>query len=258
LDNISGSRLNTNGGTIKRLIFSYFAYGNTGTPYEQTIFNGRILLIKPDFSYTFIPYSNKGWGWAEYIEITDYVNKTSPDGWYYVSFIGSKVAPQAAWSMTAVYENGRTLPNSYTKLVLKQQQIANASVDIRFPIPYQINGTYQITGTILGGGIGAWPGAPNETNDRVFAILKDGSTKQLYETYYNGRTIFAGRSSSDFACGIFNTEKNHSVRGGELDIFNETLRSDFFGNKELVGIRFTKDGNNGISVGLVGVSAPLK
>ena len=254
LNNISGSYLDTGSGMVKKAIFGYFAYGSGGT---GTRYNGKILLIKPDFTYAFIPYENKGWGWSEFLDITDYINRRSPKGWYYVSFVGASRAPQLAWSMTAVYEGGGA-PYSYTKLVLDERNIAKASASIMFNNKYKLLGTYKLTGTILAGGVAAWPDGWDSTGDQVFAILKDGTEKQLYETTYKGKTLFAGRSSTDFACGIFNTQKNHNVRGGELDIFNETLDSQFFGGKEMTGIRIYKHGENGIRVGLVGVSMAIE
>ena len=254
LNNISGSRLNTNGGVVTKAIFGYFAYGSSG---GGSAYDGKILLIRPDFSYAFIPYENKGWGWSEFLDITDYIDRRHPDGWYYVSFIGASRAPQLAWSMTAVYEGGDA-PYSYTKLVLDERTLANSSVDIMFKNKYKLMGTYRLTGTILAGGVSAWPDKVSTTGDRVFAILNDNSTKQLYETVYKGKKLFAGRSSTDFACNIFNTERNNNIRGGELDIFNETLDSQFFGGKELTGIRMIKDGSNGIKVGLVGVSMAIE
>ena len=258
LTNISGSYLDTGGGVVTKAIFGYFAYGSGGT---GTKYDGKILLIRPDYTYTFIPYEQKGWGWAEYLDITDYIDKHNPTGWYYVSFVGASRAPQLAWSMTTIYEGGGA-PYSYTELVLDESVLARGgdkdTLDVMFETHYKLKGTYQLTGTILAGGIAAHAVSWDTTGDQVFALLNEGQPKQLYQMNYKGKTIFEGRSSQDFACDVFNTVKNHNIAGGELDIFNETLDSDFFGGRELTGIRIYKHGNNGLKAGLIGVSMAIE
>ena len=258
--NITGSKLDTKGGIAKKVIFSYFAYGAKGS---GTAFEGDIIMIKPDFSYIFIPHDEaRGWGSVGYLDITDYIDRRHPDGWYYVSFINSCKAPQTAWSVTALYENKEKTPYSYAKLVLEQRGLGqNASTEIMFKNRYELTGTYQITGTILAGGVSAWA-VDGETEDKVEAILKDGSKKQLYEMTYKGKKIFEGRTNKDFANGTFNTIMNHNpntdnTKGGELDIFYETLDDEFFGGKSLEGVKITKLGKNAITAGLLGVSMSI-
>ena len=251
VNNISGSKLDTHGGTVIKAVFNYYAYGT-----NTEAFDGKILFIRPDYTYDLIPYEKKGWGFAEYLDISDYINKRNPDGWYYVAFIGARKAAQTAWSMTTIY-NDDDVPFSYTKLVLNERVLEHETLDIQFKTFYELKGSYQLTGTIIAGGKGAWPDSWEVTGDQVFAILDDGSTKQLYETTYKGKKIFEGRTDNDFACDIFNTEKNHNIRGGEIDIFYETLDNDFFGGKKLVGLRIFKNGTGGFVAGLAGVSMSI-
>ena len=259
LDNITGSELNTNHGTITKVIFTYWASGSGAPRVDIKPFKGKILLIKPDFTYTFIPYDESHNVWTEFLDITDYIDKRNPDGMYYVSFIDASIFPQSSWSMTAIYEKD-TLPYSYAKLVLNEARLANGqSAEIMFDSKYALKGTYQITGTIIAGGAGGWPVSEALTGDKVEAILDDGSRQQLYETTYKGKKIFEGRTDKDFAAGIYNTVRPDGYpKGGELDIFKETLDSDFFGGKELKGIKITKIGTNDIKVGLLGVSMAIE
>ena len=251
ITNISGSYLDTNSGVIEDVFFGYYAFGKTDT--ENLTFNGKILLINPDHSYKFLPIS--GTARTQIFSIKDYVNIENPDGWYYVAFLKDELLkPQTVWGITAIYQK-ENVDINYLKLIHAKYSLSNgASSDIMFDSKFKLSDKFQLTGMILAAGANAWSTTDDVTGDTVYALLSDNSTKQLYETTYNGKTIFKGRTATDFANQTFGTKRNHDIAGGELDIFDETLSSDFFDNKEIIGYRFTKTGSNGYFPALIGLS----
>ena len=257
INNITGSRLNTSGGVVKKAYLSYFAmsshpnYSTTGE-----VFNGKILLINPNGQYHIITPSHNGS--KGLIDITSYINTNSPDGWYYVSFLKGYNEPQLAWSITTVYERSN-LPLRYIRLMSTSKGLHDGLAgDIAFNSKFALNDNYQLMGVILAGGKQAWSTDVSSTGDKAWAILSNGSTKQLYQNSYEGRTIFKGRSNVDFANGTFTTQKNHNYAGGELDIFDETLSKDFFNNQSITGLRFQKTGDNTIILFLFGIAQEVK
>ena len=243
---------------------------------DSTHTNGRILLIRPDGkSYSIIPIENTFRG---FIDITDYIDTNNPDGWYYVSFLNAGLAPQTVWGMTVVYEDS-TLPVNYVKLIHADTTLTNgASESFKFNSQFTLKNKFQLSGMILAGGASAWfldntesnPTNINTTYDKAYAILSDNTEQQLYATQYNSKTVFAGRSNIDFVNDIFDTVRDHketdlydnnstlTLKGGELDIFNETLSSDFFNGKEIIGYKFHKTGTNTIFPGLLGLTQEIE
>ena len=256
ITNMTCSNLDLQWGYIKKAIFSYYAPGVK-----------KILIINPhnnlnniEDDFVIIDPKNQA---SAYLDVTyDIENGSgSSNGWYCVSFIGAEKRPQPAWTLTAVYAKNSNSPKTYTKLVLDPKVLygnGTTSHTININSDYPLTGNFQLIGTILGGGINGWPhdegdNRPWETDDIAEAILNDGTSKQLIEDQSNN--LFIGRSATDFACDIFNTENNAgNLRGGELDIFNENIPANYFGGKSLTGIKFTKKGANGITPGLLGIS----
>ena len=288
-NNISGSKLEINpGDTVKQAVLSYYAYGQvpTGSDYMvqySTGFEGEILLIKiPDdveeeAKWDLIQYTKKNeGGWVGYPDITRYIKLDDAQGWYYVAFIGAGKASQTAWSITAMYES-QSSPYSYGALLINDVALSGApnsernTFEIMFDFPssatYQ---QYRIMGTFMAGGLSGWSCPHVEwdhqcvelVGDKVEAILSDGTTQELWEENYNGKTIFENRKAGDFVSDTYNTIRNHNIPGGEVDIFNEVLDNDYFnrdGNsgRTLKGLRITKTGTDTIYPGLIGISVTV-
>ncbi len=271
ITNISGSKLDTSKSKIKKIYLGYYAYKSTcgviknadGTiSYKgnwqdgSCDFTGKILLIKPDG--TSVELSPKANAFRGFIDITNYVNTDKADGWYYVSFLDAGLAPQTVWGITAVYEND-SMPYSYVKLIHADTTLTNGQEEqFDFNSKFNLKDNFQLSGMILAGGASAWALGDDVTSDKAYAVLSDGTTKQLNETTYKGKKIFEGRSSIDFINDTFDTVRNHNIDGGELDIFNETLSSDFFSGKEMVGYKFVKTGSNTIFPGLLGLTQEIE
>ena len=271
ITNITGSNLNING-KLKKIYLGYFCYGSDGGIVEkngkkttvQTSFadgnNGKILIIKPNGKYVIIEPEKSGpWPWSEYLDITEKIGDDATKGWYHVAFINAGLAPQAAWGLFAVYEDNN-LPFGILAIDVKKQSLASReneinSIEFNFEKEISLKNRFQIAGLVLGGGIGAWPKTETETGDKFWAKLSDGSTKQLYE---NG-DHFKGRTNTDFFNDTFSTENNIGAteKGGEMDIFNETLSSSYFDGKKVVGYRIEKTGTNGINIGIIGLFQEL-
>lgn len=256
-NNITGSKLDTGGGKIVKAYISYFAM--TKVPpagnYYETFENGRVLLIKPDGTYKIYTPGSVSKG---IIEVTNDLNENNPDGYYYVGFLNAANMPHTAWALTVIYERS-SLPLRYMRLLKTAKILTDgASADIVFNSKFALDNNYQLMGVILAGGQDAWANGDVNTGDKAWALLKNGSLKQLYQYNYAGRTIFANRSSTDFVNGTFNTVRNHNMPGGELDIFDETLSKDFFSNQEITGLRFQKTGKNTIYMWLYGIAQEVK
>lgn len=279
LTNLTGSKLKADG-EIKVARLYFFK-----TLQE---YSNDVLLIKPDGSYKVYTSTNGN------VDVTNFINSDNPNGWYYFSYLSHKCydenknavscneeyspgsnhvlkLPQRAWSITAVYEN-ESLPVKYIKLIdMDNYYLSNniengvdRTVDVRFDSALKLKNKFQLVGTILAGGSWAYPMYSTDTStnptteDSVYAILSDGTKQQLYEKTYNGKMVFAGRTNIDFANAIYSTERSTSENGGELDIFDETLSSDFFGGKEIIGYTFSKDGSDVIMISNVGLAQEIE
>ena len=248
ITNMSGSYLNISG-TMHKAIFSMLA--------SDTInllgYTGRILIINPNGTYNIINYT--GNNWVDSFDITNLI-KNSGKGWYYVSFLDAGLIPQCAWSITAVYESS-TLPTTYLKFLNINTSLSNgASITIDFNSKFKLQNNFQLIGVITAGGISGFPNYGEITTlmtsqDQAYAILNDKSEYQLYD---RGDGHFTNRTNIDFANDIFGTQRNHNIQGGELDIFDETLSSEYFGGKNITGYKFIKTGTNIINISTLGLS----
>ena len=238
INNISGSYLNYSG-EVKSAWLTY---------YMELVKEGdEILIIYPDGRYSIHQISVIRGTLAIDIDMS---------GAYYVAFLDAGNAPQHAWAITTIYENDAINVN-YLKIIDVNTSLRASSVEVYLNSKLPLLGEYQTYGIIMGAGVGAWS-VSGSTEDSMEAILSDKTYQYLYEDKYNGKVIFEGREKFEFAQGIFNTIRSHNIRGGELDIFNETLSSDYFGGKELIGYRFTKIGTNGITLSLIGLSQSVE
>ena len=266
INNMSGSYLDFSGDSLKTYLSAatYFR-----RPCPTTI---DILVIAPDGTYNI--YSTNApqelceaeAGITSLIEI---LNKGS--GWYYISFLDVQNWPQQAWAITTIYESPNILMN-YLKIIEANTYIGGSKYPA-FPETYEVyfnsllnlKNNFQLYGVIPYGGTNGWhryetsiPELENTTQDRVWAILSDGTYQQLYESTYNGKNVFQGRTSIDFVNDTFNTIRSHNIQGGELDVFNENLSSDYFGGKEIVGYKFQKDGTDTLNINLLGLSQEVE
>ena len=245
INNISGSYLNFDGTVAKAWITTM--YTDNQNDYEHNI-QKDVLIIKPDGSYEVLTRAT-----IQTLQI-DITQK----GYYYVSILDADPNPQQAWAITCIYKND-SLPNKYVKVVYPKMTVYltnGSSVDIMYNSRFELKDEFEIFGIIIAGGDWAFPLA-GSTEDKFEAILEDGSIKQLYEDQYNGKTIFKGRTSTDFANGTFNTIRTHNIQGGELDIFNEKIGKEYFSNKSVLGYRVTKIGTNVIMPQLMGIAQEI-
>ena len=258
ITNISGSYLNLTG-DIKYAMFEYGFY-KTVTGSNMT---SKAVLIRPNgtarvitSNHTADPSTQSEIAVGGMIDITEDVRQGGP-GWYWVAFVDAKLRPQMHWVISGIQENSSS-PISYIKYINAYLSLRNGDEGtVYFNSQYSLSGQYQIFGTARGAGLGAWPEA-GYTEDKAWAVLNDGSQQQLYERSFNGHTYFAGRTSTDFFNGTYSTTRSHNIRGGELDIYNETMSSAYFGGKEPVGYRFKKVGSNGLLVTTVGLRKELQ
>ena len=260
ISNISGSYLNFDGTQLKTYLNSIVTCNLAFVPVCLDAYD--FLVIAPDGTYEIVnvPYSKI----SDTYEIS---NKGS--GWYYVSILDAPVMPQNGWSITTIYESQNVSIN-YLKIIKSGVFLSNEestvyprSHEIYFNSSLILKNNFQLYGIILAGGSNGFSiydkeNYHNTTEDKVWAILSDGTYQQLYEGTYNGRTVFQGRTSIDFATDTFNTVRSHNIQGGELDIFNETLSSDYFGGKEIVGYKIQKDGTDVIYLALIGLSQEIE
>ena len=238
INNISGSRLDFNG-LIKK---SWLTTNIVGI---SNVNDGDILIIKPDGTYEIFYKSTKR---TIEINITD-------SGWYYVSLLDAPVQPQHAWALTAIYEN-ENLPIKYVNLIYANININGSTqpnfAEVNFNNKFSLNNRFDLFGVFIAGASAAWP-REGYSEDKVEAILSDGTYKQLYEDTYNGKTIFEGRTNTDFVNGTFNTIRSHNIKGGELDIFYEELGKDYFNGNEILGYKMTMMGQSGMVLQLMGL-----
>ena len=244
INNMSGSYLQFNGTVIKSWFNATLQKSDDSTTHYD------VLIIYPDNSYQIIKKPQNLYCIQE-IELTQ-------SGWYYVAILDASIIPQFGWTITTIYENENNSIN-YMKLIdVDKYLVGGQSSEIYLKSKLPLLGEYQVYGVLAGAGHWAWS-YPGETEDSLEAILSDKSYQYLYEDKYNGKVIFEGREKFDFANGTYNTIRSHNIKGGEMDIFNETLSSDYFGGKELVGYRFTKTAKNGSYViGVIGISQSVE
>ncbi len=243
VNNMSGSRLDFTGTIKDAWLISY----EGGKIYSDRV---DVLVINPNGTYNIINKEN--------LEITP-INITE-SGWYYISFLSAPISySQHAWSISIIYEN-KSLPIKYVKVIPGSYSIRGTEnpnfVEVYFNNKLKLNNKFELFGIFIAGGISGWPKA-GETEDKVEAILSNGTYKQLYQDIYNGKTIFQGRTNTDFVNGTFNTIRSHNIKGGELDIFYEELGKDYFNDKDIVGYKVTKVGKNGITLQLIGLSQEI-
>lgn len=234
INNMAGSELIFDGKIEKAWI--------TISDESQSRYNGDpsdILIIKPDGSYMLI---------EDFIESE--INITQP-GWYYISILGADKQSQLAWGITALYSN-ENLPKKYIKIVENRARVTGGTIIeselyeqyhqieiyIKPLVKFNTN-KYTFFGNCSAGGMAGWP-VSGQTEDILVAILEDGTYKQLYEDTYNGKQIFKGRTETDFFNGTFNTIRSHNIIGGEFDIFNEEIGKDYFDNKQVIRIWYSK------------------
>ena len=240
VNNMSGSYLNYDG-TAKLGLLSTAIIRNQ--PSEPTDFDA--LIIYPDGDYkVYNSIYNKN------VEI-----EIKGSGWYYVSILNLTLSPQQAWGITVIYENNETLSNNYTKLINVDKSIMDtASTSVLLNSKLNIEKNINIYGMITYAGVSAWP-REGYTEDRAWAILEDDS---LYQLYDRGDGHFTGRTNTDFANGTYTAQRSHNIPGGELDIFEEKLTTDYFGGKKIKGLKFQKDGKDVIRINLVGFSVEVE
>lgn len=236
INNLSGSKLEYSGDVIKGTLnmMKLCSSGSITCPVSYDI-----LIIYPDHSYNIYKGADNTHSIYD-IEIKD-------AGWYYVSILSDQfiLFNQDAWAINVIYED-QTLPIRYLKLLNPNYDLyTGQNVEIKFDSKLNLTDNFQLYGLIVGAGNNAWHDVESGlTYDTLEAILDDGTYKKLYETEYNGKTIFKDRKEYDFARSVFSTIRNpegEDTWGGELDVFNETLSSDFFGGKSIIGYRFYKD-----------------
>lgn len=216
-----------------------------------------ILVIKPDGSYEIL-YKKT---------LQSVVISITQSGWYYVSILDAPVAPHLAWAITAIYENN-SLPKKYINISYVPYLIVDSDIievtdkenyrnimNVNFFNEFStaFNDEYGLYGIVTGGGDGGWTNSW-ATEDRLEVKLSDGTYKQLYSNIYNGKTIFAGRTTTDFFNDTFNTIRSHNIKGGEVDIFYENIGKDYFENKDIIGYRVTKIGSNFFKTQLFGIA----
>ena len=249
INNMTGSELVYTGTPLKTYLNrTIYCESDCPTSYD-------ILVIAPDGTYDVytMPHSMT----ATNIEV---LNKGS--GWYYVSILDVPDKPQQSWVITTIYESN-LIPMRYLKIIKEDTWIGKAHdslyLDVYFNSSLKLKNNFQLYGVSLWGGESAWP-MEDRYKDRAYAILSDGTYQQLYD---KGDGHFGDRTQTDFANGIFNTIRSHNIKGGELDIFNETLSSDYFGGKEIVGYRFeiiTDDCETceSYDIGLIGLAQEIE
>lgn len=252
VNNMSGSFLEFNGTVVKSFLTTddiRMINGQlTGNP------NGDVLLIQPDGTYQVIEGCT---GSTVEINITQ-------TGWYYVSILDAQVWPQDSWAISTIYTND-SLSLKYIKILnlstggnsnLNGTSTTQNIAEIYFRTQLKLKSETELFGIVIGGGQFGWQVA-GVTEDKMEAILSDNTYKQLYEDTYNGTTIFEGRSTTDFFNGTFNTIRSHNIKGGELDIFHETLGRDYFNDKDIIGYRISKIGTDGFSVQFMGIAQEI-
>ncbi len=243
INNMSGSYLNIDGTVVKAFItINDVRFNATSSTVRQ------ILLIKPDGTYQVLNES----GLLE-INITE-------KGWYYVSILDAETQPHQSWSILSVYEKS-SLPMKYVKILKASASVdgsnsVNRVAELDFNMSMKLKSEFELFGVVLGGGQWGWT-VNGVTEDTFEAKLSNGTYKQLYQSTYNGKTIFAGRTSTDFFNGTFNTQRSHTQAGGELDIFHEKLGKDYFNNQDILGYRITKNGTDMFSLNLIGIAQEI-
>ena len=85
----------------------------------------------------------------------------------------------------------------------------------------------------------------NWREERFLARTTENPSEYLYHPNYLVRE------------GLLDNPNTDNTKGGELDIFYETLDDEFFGGKSLEGVKITKLGKNAITAGLLGVSMSI-
>ena len=251
INNISGSYLDFTGKNLKTYL-NQMVYHR-----ENNSFNtpSDALIIYPDGTYILYNMTQS---------TTEITNKGS--GWYYVSLLDAPVEAQQAWAITTIYES-TSIPMRYLKVINVNVGISGGEYPT-YPKYYEVNlnsqlklkNSFQLYGTMIAGGSNGWSiyEGDNTTQDSTYALLSDNTYQQLYEGTYNGKTVFQGRSTIDFVNDTFNTIRSHNIQGGELDIFNETLSSDYFGGKEIVGYKFQVDGFSTYYIDLLGLAQEVE
>ena len=239
INNISGSYLEYIG-EVKSAWLTYF--------WDQVEEGDEILVIYPDKSYSIHKVSIRLGTLAIDIDMA---------GAYYVAFLDAKNTAVDAWAISAVYEN-EDITINYMKIINVDVVLRNgANATIYFSSKLPLLGEYQVYGVIPSGGKNGWD-VEGKSEDTIEALFNDGTSQYLYEDTYNGKVIFEGRFQYDFINDTFNTKRTHIIQGGEMDIFNETLSSDYFGGKELIGYHFTKIGTDSYYIALIGLSQSVE
>ena len=260
VNNLSGSLLDVDGGTVEHAtIRAYNATsGCSGAGIEE------VVIIGPDGNFIITDYHD---------DITDFVNgQNDPSGWYFVSFIGHNRAlnpaqcNQVSWAVAAVYEKP-DLEVSHIKLIATETPLSANEGDwfkaeeyVMFDSPLDPSNEVELIGIYTASGVNSWSGAPEESNDETWAVLEDESEQLLEEAEYNGKTVFAGRTGANFAnlvVDIPSENRSHSYAGGELDVFDETLSSDFFDGHQVIGYHIKKTGYNILVPVLFGIRQEL-
>ena len=252
-NNLSGSRLDVEGGEVQyATIRSYSVTEGCGGGAE------KVLVIRPDGEYGIFNFHD---------DITDFV-KEDPTGWYFVSFIGHgdilnpNGCNKAGWSITAVYERD-DLEVSQIKLIAKNDPLWSYGQEyIPFDAPYYSTRETEILGVYTGGGVNSWS-IDHQTEDVTAVILEDGSYQPLGQYEYNGKVLFAERRTDDFAKQLIDIpeeDRSHNIRGGELDVFDETLGLELFGGRRISGLLVvnTSETNNPLIPVLFGFRQPIE
>ena len=245
--NLSGSKLELNGGKVQYARYAGYSCDNGGK---------GVILINPKGTLKIIDKA------PEYFkDVTEFVNEGG-EGWYYAFYpeITVESCAQAAWSITTIYEKP-SLPLSFVELKSEwkwidgdEATVAGREEYIMFDRPISSNSEFQLIGVYIGAGGRGWEidNETTSTKDETYAVFRDNTEQQLGASSYKGKTVFEGRPSTNFANGTFHTIRSHNYKGGELDIFDETLDSGYFAEHELAGYHFIKTGNNYYNPALFG------
>ena len=256
--NLSGSRLDMKGGKAKLALLRGFNCAR-----EQGV--DFIYLIGPDGNYKKVNY---------FEDITEYVNSQSnPSGWYFVFYpqLDASTCNQASWGIASIYESSN-LGLSHVETVATENNfiagsgydpdVTTTTEDVLFSTPYKAKNNTELIGLYLLAGARSWPVA-GKTEDETYMIINNNGTimqlSQDLQYKYNGKLAFAGRSDTDFAVGLFrdvvgSANVSHNIIGGEVDIFDEMINSDFLNEGEKIyGYEIRKSGTNILSPTLFGI-----
>lgn len=261
ITNITGSTINTNHrGRIIKAYLGFYSIGTDGSINYPSNFKGKVLLLKPHDKYSIINIYPSIQAYRGFIDITNELKADNPDGIidgdYYVSFLRAGLAPQTSWGLFMIYEDSN-LPLREIKVVKKSQLLEGGQTSyIDFGEIKNTGNDIEISGMVIGGGKNGWNISETTTGDKFYAKLDNGSMQQLYATNYNGKSIFQERNSNDFFRGVYNAKNNlnHEYPGGELDVFDETLTTTFFGNHTVTGYRVEKTGTDSLYLGMFGLA----